>query len=170
MAYFDYKRRNLFAGPHLIGIILGVTGLFASLTPLFLDIEASLTKTLLVGLGALFLGLLIISTYEGTSIDIDRRRQREYLACCGFRFGKWLPLPVISQVKMVPNTYRSTNMRNGISPTLSGYITDFHIFLYTSESDQPFLSYAFSKEKQARMKAEALAKRLEVPLEIVRDA
>ena len=58
MNSFNFKRRNLASGPHLLGVLL-----------------ISVDKALVVGIRAIILGLVIVSAYSGTLIDFTEKRK-----------------------------------------------------------------------------------------------
>lgn len=163
MSKFNYKKRNLLSGSHLLGVLLVLAGLFALSSPYFLASGVSQEKILIIGIGAASIGMLIISTYSGILIDFKKRKSMEYFTVCSFKFGKWEPLPTIDQVKSISKTYTSSNTTNGISPTLSGKVTVYHVFLYSATLDQPIFSFAYSKEKMAISNAQKLAQNLKIP-------
>ena len=68
MNNFNFKRRNLVSGPHLLGSLLIMAGLFALVSPVFIKNESSMERVLGVGVGAIILGLVIVSSYGGTLI------------------------------------------------------------------------------------------------------
>lgn len=97
MNMFNFKKRNLTSGPHLLGTLLTIAGLFAIVSPTFLTSESSLDRILTVGIAATIIGLVVVSSYNGTSIDINGKRSKEYISVAGYKFGEWRPLPEISK-------------------------------------------------------------------------
>jgi len=163
MNAFNFKRRNLLSGPHFVGALFIIAGLFALLSPLFFSIETSIERVIGVGMGAVILGLLIITSYSGTAIDFKEKRFKEYVTIAGYRTGKWTILPTIIKVKLISNSRMETNKPNGISPTLSAKVTDFKILLY-SKSSEPMLSFVYSKRNKAMKVAEILSAQLNADL------
>ncbi|MTI29317.1 hypothetical protein E1171_00670 [Cytophagales bacterium RKSG123] len=164
MKNFDFKKRNLYSGPHLLGVLLIFAGLLALTGYYFLKNESSLERTLMVGLGAIIIGLVIVTSYTGTLIDFKGKRVKAYFSICRYKFGEWATLPTITTVKVIAHRYRSTNTPNGISPTLSGYVTVYRIFLYPKNYDKFLLSFEFSKKELALRKAEGIAQMLNANL------
>lgn len=160
---FNFKRRNLLSGPHLLGVLFIIAGLFALTSPTFLTSESSWEKTVLVGVGAIVTGLLIVSSYGGTRIDVAKKRVKEYYSVGGYLFGKWAPLPTIATVRVIAASYRSRNTPNGISPTLSRKITDFKVLLYSTDSTL-VLSFVYSNQDRAIRQASYLATTLRAAL------
>ncbi len=165
MNKFNFKRRNFITGPHLLGLALVVAGLFALVSPMFLKSESSLEKITVVGAGAILIGLIVVSSYGGTLIDFTKKKVKEYSSVCGYKFGEWTALPVITTVKVISTSNKSTNTPNGISPTLSGKTTDFRTLIYSSDP-KPLLSFTYSNRKNAINDAERLATRLNAVLEL----
>lgn len=83
----------------------------------------------------------------------------------GFKFGRWEALPAISSIKVVSNTSRIINEANGVSPTMSGDVTDHTVFAYALDAGIPYFSFSFSKEQEATDAANQLAKAFGVELE-----
>lgn len=165
MKRFNFKRRKLFAGPHLLGSLLIVAGLVALAGPLVMEEQASLEKAYGVGVGALLLGLIIVTTYKGTLIDFTKKKWKSYVAICGVKFGEWAILPAIWSVKVSPSSYRQTNTPNGISPTLTGSVTEFVLALWGKEAT-PLFSFVYTNRNRAVKQAKRLAFNLGAELEI----
>ena len=163
MNYFNYKRRNLFSGPHLLGPLLILAGLIALLSPLFIIQGNSIIREVSVGTGALILALAIITSFGGTLIDYSEKRFRDYISICGFKFGEWTSLPFILKITVVPISYMSQNTPNGISPTLSGKVSEFRTLIYSHDSNPVF---TFIYREKAFKQANNLASNLNASLVI----
>lgn len=163
MKEFNFKKRNLISGPHILGPLLIVAGLVALVSTLIFKNDTSLVRTLLVGGGAIILGILIIKSYEGTLIDLSNKRVKTYFSIAGYKLGDWSTLPDISLIKVVSNSYVRTNVPNGISPTFSGKVTDFKTLLYSVDAN-PVLIFVYSKKKKAIKQATKLATNLNAEL------
>jgi len=159
MSNFNYKRRNFISGPHLAGPLLIFAGLIALLSPLFMIDVSSIGKVYVVGAGALILGLVIISSYDGTLIDFTNKRSKDYFSICGFKYGEWTSLPDIQNVTVVSMSYMRKNTPNGISPTISAKVTDYRTLLYSKEAD-PAFSFVYSDREKAVRHAKGLASSL----------
>ena len=140
MKEFNFKKRNLVSGPHILGPLLIVAGLVALVSAVIFKNDVTPVRTLLVGGGAIVLGLLIINSYDGTLIDLRNKRIKTYNSIAGYKLGDWTALPDISLVKVISTSYVRTNVPNGISPTFSGKVTDFKILLY-SDDTKPTLAF-----------------------------
>ncbi|MGK7394369.1 MAG: hypothetical protein ACNS62_07340 [Candidatus Cyclobacteriaceae bacterium M3_2C_046] len=156
MKYFNFKRRNLLSGPHLLGPLLIFAGLFSIMSPLFLSSGNALEMVIGIGLGAIILGMVIISSYGGTLIDFTKNRYKEYFSIAGYKLGEWTTLPIILKVKVISTSYMSTNKPNGISPTFSGRVTVFRTFIY-SNTATPVFSFMYSDRRKAVRHARTLA-------------
>lgn len=165
METYNFKKRNLTASPHLFGLIGVAAGIFIIISPSFLASGSSVEKTIVVGVMALVIGLIIVTSYGGTLIDFGTKGVKEYFVFCGYRTGRWEPLPPIEKVKVVATSFRSTNTPNGISPTLSGKVTEYKVLLY-SDNPTPTFSFIYTKEDEAKTKAQQIAKGLDVELEV----
>ncbi len=165
MNNFDYSRRQLFSGLHLIGLICIFAGVFVLLSPMFLESETPLEKILIVGAVSVVIGLIIVTTYSGTLIDVAGNKVKEYVSVCSCRFGKWTTLPAISAIKVVSTSHIHTNIPNGISPTLSGKVREFNMLLF-SEHRLPELSFTYTSKDQAIEEARQLATAFDATLEL----
>lgn len=164
MQQFNYKKRNLFSGPHLLGSLLVLAGVFAMISPLFFEGGSSLQRTVSIGSGAIVIGILIITSHSGTIIDYDQRRFKEYVAILGFKLGDWSELSDVKKIKLTSSSYLSTNTPNGVSPTFSGKVMEYKILLY-ADQPVPMLSFSYSKKDRALKQANQLALGLETALE-----
>jgi hypothetical protein len=114
-----------------------------------------------IGIGAIIVGLLIISSYDGPLIDFTQKRFKEYLSIGSYKFGEWVALPDI--IKVISTSYIRRNTPNGISPTLSGKVTDFKTLIY-SNSPKPEFSLKYSNMDKAVKHARRLAADLNADL------
>ena len=163
MNYFDFKRRDIFSGPHSLGLLLIATGVFALLSPMFFKAEVSIGSVVGVGVGTTIFGLAILFSYSGTLIDFTKNKVKEYSSIAGYRFGEWTVLPTIATVQVVSSSYVSSNTPNGVSPTLSGKVTDFKIVVCSDAAD-PALSFVYADKKKAIKHARVLASNLNANL------
>lgn len=165
MKYFDFKKRDLWSGYHLLGTLLIFSGVFVIFSPLVLASQSSLEKLLVVGVASVIIGLVITFTYDGTLIDFEENSVKEYQSISGYKSGRRTKLPVISTIKVISRSYFSTNTPNGISRTLSGKITEFRILLL-SENQTPVLTFRYRNQKVAVDTARKLATQLKATLEV----
>ena len=163
MNIFNFKRRNFFSGPHFFGTLLIMVGIVALLSPLFIKNASSLERVFSVAMGAILLGLIIVFSYGGTLIDYTDNRFKDYFSFIGYKMGKWSPLPKISTIKIISIKYMSNNTPNGISPTISGKVTDFRILLY-SDASEPTFSFVYTNSNEAIKNAKTLASNLKANL------
>ena len=165
MKYFDFKRRDLWSGYHLLGTLLIFAGVVVILSPLVLASQSSLEKLLIVGSISVVIGLIITFTYDGTVINFAENSVKVYQSISGFKTGNWTKLQAISTVKVISRSYFTTNTPNGISKTLSGKITEFRILLL-SENMTPVLTFRYKNQKLAINNARQLAAQLKAKLEL----
>ncbi len=163
MKKFNYKKRNPFSGPHLLGVLLILAGVFALVSPYIVTSGSSIERILAMGIGAIVIGLLIVSSYSGVIMDFEEKRSKEYSSICGFKIGEWSSLPEIVTVKVIAKSYISSNTPNGVSPTLSGRVTDYKVLLYPDQS-KPIFSFDYSKQKKAESIGKKLASDLQAEL------
>ena len=114
MKNFHFKKRDLFSGPHLLGVLLILAGIFALVSPTFLVVGSSTERVLLVGLGAFIIGLFILFSYSGTTIDFTQNKYKEYVSVGGYKLGQWSPLPTISSIHVIVRSAVTSNTPNGI--------------------------------------------------------
>src|SRR5690554_3798894 len=113
MKNYNFKRRSLFSGPHLLGVIFIAVGLFAIVSPAIFTSGSSLEKSFYVGAVAVILGSIIVSSYGGTEIDFRKNRVKDYFSILGYRFGEWAALPAIKKISAISVNYHATNTPNG---------------------------------------------------------
>ncbi|GAB3828626.1 hypothetical protein [Pontibacter rugosus] len=165
MKYYNFKERSYTSGPHLIGLLLIVAGLVSTVSPVFIEGSSSLEKAMWVGAGAITLGLVIVLSYNGTLIDFDRNRVKEYSSIMGYKAGKWVTLPNITKVAVISVRQKAANTPNGISPTWSGTVTEHKVFLYAAKPT-PHLLFGFSNRERALQTAKLLAANLDAACEL----
>lgn len=165
MNTFNFKRRNLTSGPHLLGSLMIFAGMVVLVGSFLFDNERPLERVLAVGVGAVLLGLAVVSSYGGILIDFTGKRYKDYLSIAGFGFGNWAPLPDILTVELISTKKRSTNTPNGISPTLSGNVIEFKTLLYSTAA-LPLLSFVCFNRDKAITQAQCLASGLKADLVI----
>lgn len=155
MNSYHHKKRELFSGPHLLGMLFILAGTFSLISPYFIE-ETSPGRSLYIGIGGIGFGLMVVSTYSGVLIDFKQKRMKQYSAILGYKLGQWTELPEIASVRLVTDRYEATNMANGVSPTLSGEVTDYVALLCTPEGE-PILSMVYTEEEKAIRDVTAIA-------------
>jgi len=153
---FIFKNRDFLSGSRLLGCIFIFAGVFALLSPVLFEIDVSAQRVFLVGGVTILIGYVAAFSYSGTKIDFARSKFREYQVIAGFTTGEWQKLPPITAVKVISRTYMQRNMPNGISPTMSGKVTDFYVLLLANHPE-PVLSFIYTSEKKAVKGAKLLA-------------
>lgn len=140
------KQRFLSNGPNLLGLMLFVAGMLAC-GSLFYVLDSAISKTIWVGLGACFIGFILMTISSGIALDPKMRRYRHYDSILGFKLGQWETLLPIEKVEIVQHSYTSQNTPNGISPTFSSKHLIYKVVLLSS--DQVELTLDFTQEKVA---------------------
>ncbi len=158
MKYFNYKKRTLWNGSNLTGIVLLSMGLIIWVSSFFIGKETDSFKLYMIVGTILSLGFLSLSTYSGTLIDFDRSLFKEYQSILWFKLGQWQKLPKIEHAELILHSYRSTNTPNGISPTLSREVTIYKCVLLANGTK--FLALDFTREKDAVAALEEIKKGL----------
>lgn len=150
------KRNTLFfrkpfwsTGSNIPGLVLVLAGISVLLSPLF-GADQSL-KIWLVGFAAIGIGAVILTSYSGVLLDLRQKRFKRFDQIAGWKFGDWEDLSSVEKVDIIQHEYRSTNIPNGVSPTLSGLIL-VHKLVLLSDS-KVILEWDYSNAKKA---AEAL--------------
>ncbi len=165
MNSYHHKKRELFSGPHLLGVLFILAGTFSLISPYLIE-DTSAERSLYIGIGGVSFGLMVVSAYSGVIIDFKEKRVKEYSAFLGYKFGQWADLPEIASVRLVTDRYEATNVPNGVSPTLSGEVTDYVALLCTPEG-QPTLSMVYTKEEKAIRDITAIAEQFDTEPEFL---
>ncbi|GAB5528149.1 MAG: hypothetical protein Roseis2KO_60210 [Roseivirga sp.] len=147
MDIYHHKKRALFSGPHLLGMLFILAGAFSLISPYIIE-NTEADRSLYIGIGGISFGLMVVSAYGGTLIDFKKRRVKQYSSFLGYKFGNWAELPEIASVRLVTDRYEATNIANGISPTLSGEVTDYVVFL-CNPAGEPELTMVYTREEKA---------------------
>lgn len=155
MDIYHHKKRQLFSGPHLLGMLFILAGIFSLVSPYLIE-DTSADRSLYIGIGGIGFGLMVVSTYSGILIDFKGKRVKQYNAILGCKLGNWTKLPQITSVRLVTDRYEATNMANGVSPTLSGEVTDYVAFL-CNPAGEPELSMVYTREEKAIRDVTAIA-------------
>lgn len=164
MSLYNYKKRDLFSGPHFLGLLLMLAGLLAFLSPYLFSIGVSARQAHYTGLITFLIGLSIVSFYEGIMFDFAGKRYREYYTILGLKLGQWSALPTITNLEVVSKTKRVSNTPNGISPTLSGNIKEFYVLLL-DDQQTPRFKMKFVKQNAA----ETCARQISTGLNLITD-
>ena len=158
MRYFQHSTTPCFSGPRLLGWLIALAGLLSILLPYLSTSFPASDKSLWTGLTGLFVGLSIASLHSGTLIDLDTEKWKSYTAVWGYRFGTWKKLSPITSISIISDSYHQSNINNGISPTLSGKVTDYEVLFWTEET--VFLSFSYRVEKKAIAAQKTLSQKL----------
>lgn len=165
MKELDIKRRTIFAiGPHLLGLLFIGVGLFTILSPLFITDSNSVERAVITGGIAACLGILVLLSYGGTEFNFEEKKYRAYYSIAGLKTGKWLDLPSLKQIRVIPHTFKGSQTFDGVHPTTSGTITQFVIALY-ADQPKPILVLENSNKELALKYAQVLGQGLKVAVE-----
>jgi hypothetical protein len=165
MKHYNFKRRSLFSGPHLLGLLFVAAGIFSIISPAIIKSDSSLERAIYIGTAAIILGTIIVSAYGGTVIDFNKKRVKDYFSVLGYQFGEWIALPTVERIAVNPVNSVASNTPNGISPTWSGNMTYYKVFLYSDNSKLKF-SFEFSDEERAVKTAKLLSEKLDAVYEL----
>lgn len=158
MDIYHHRSITLFSGPHLLGMLFTLAGTFSLISPYLIE-DTSANRSLYIGLGGIGFGLAILSIYGGTLINFKGKKIKEYHAVLGYKFGEWKDLPDITSVRLIAHSYEDTNISNGISPTLSGEVTDY-LGVLCNQEEEPVVSLLFTREKKAIAEINKIADQL----------
>lgn len=157
MKNFQHVNQSFWTrGSSIPGVISLLAGTGVLLSPLF-GVEASL-KIWLVGGITVILGLLILSTFSGVEIDFDKKRFKKFDQIAGWKFGQWEDLSGVNRLDVIQHEYRSSNIPNGVSPTLSGIVL-VHKLVFLSP-DHVILELDHSSSQKAAESLEKIKKGL----------
>ncbi len=166
MKDYTLKKRNFFTlSPHLLGLIFLTVGLFILISPFFYKSNNSTTKVLVVDGANVLLGLLVVFSYGGTSIDFTEKTYLEYYSLAGIQLGKKKKLPTIKLVKAMTVKKHVTVVSNGIHPSMSGDIYTHLILMYSTQTN-PFLVFEHTNKNKCLEEAKYLAEHLKANLEL----
>lgn len=145
MNHFHYSiQRN---GIKTAGKVVMLMGLIVLAVPFILDVDTTFSKVFLVGGGAVAIGALLISISEGTLIDFEAKKFKDYQSILWIKFGEWQNLPKIDNAELILHTFNESNIPNGISPTISWKATVYKCVLVVE--GKKFMVFDYSKETDA---------------------
>lgn len=168
MNSLNYKRRNLFTGPRVLGVLLLLAGITFLIIPSVTgDLEIT-SRTLWISNGAIVFGLFVMSTQSGTFISFDELKLKEYTTILGFKLGEWVSISDVSTISIKTETSRTSNTPNGISPTLSRNTTH-HWVLMHNPNNVLIHSILYDKKEIALEQSKLLATHLNAELNLEKD-
>lgn len=145
MNHFHYIHRK--TGIKVLGKIMILMGLIVLAIPFLLEVETATIRVLWVGGGAVVIGAIMASISEGTLIDFEAKKIKEYNSLLWIKFGSWENLPKIVHAELIHHTFTTNFAPNGITPTMNGPITVFKCVLAAEEKN--FMVFEYGKEKEA---------------------
>ena len=163
---YSFKRRFLFSiGPHLLGLIFMVVGIFTLASPWFIKSDATVTKSLLVGISFILFGLVTVTSYSGVFFDFKENTFQRYYSFAGFRSGQRQALPLLKLVKVFPHTFKGSPISNGVNPTPTLTVTQYVVALY-AEQAKPIIALEYNNKNLALEGAKVISDGLKVELEV----
>lgn len=156
---FVGRTERPFWGAPFVALILMLCAVFAFLHTL---VEADL-MTLLPAIGVGWTAIYVLR-YEGIAIDFAHGRYQTYREYVGLRFGKWAPLPPVTNVVLFTVKQK---VKNNQGWTTTAYTaTTYRLTLYNPATDVALVVNDTLSKKEAFKKAERLARRLNMQLEV----
>lgn len=137
-------------------------GLFALGSPLFIGLEVSISRVILVGVVALLIGITLKLNYHG--LQIKRNKIRDFTAIFGIKTGPWQNLPRFQRIAFTMNNVSFWNTPNGVSPTFKSNVTTYTIALFSEEENPDYFIQTENKQL-ANKQVDALSKLLKLPVE-----
>ena len=147
-----------FGGLRNISFLLMAAAIYIWATPLFLAQQTSLIQTILVGMAAMLIGLLIRFTRYGYQFDFVKMKYREYVLVLGLKTGSWQTLGNLSSI-MISIKDRSVLKTPGIvAPANASDEPVYVIALYSGS--MPIIVIPLENKDEALKLSEVLAARL----------
>jgi len=161
---FNHRNSYFFGNAANLWHIFIFAGVFSLTAPYFISLEVSQARTIIVGVVALIIGIVLKINYYGIQIDFDQKKYRNFISILGFKQGNWIVLPELERIVLTSKNVSTWNTPNGISPTHKSNATIFTIALFRN-SEQLELFFQTENESDAINKAKQLAEKLHIPLE-----
>ena len=161
---FSHKSEYFFGDAARLWWAFELAGLFALLSPNFIELDVSLTRVLVVGFVFVVVGLVLKLHHSGIQIDNKTGQARNYLTVFGVKTGDWRPLPSIKKITSTSKNVSSWNTPNGISPTFKTNRTIYTIALF-ADNQHPEYFIQTENKAQAEKRAIELSKLLNASVE-----
>lgn len=136
-----------FGGLSKVGYVVMAAGLFVMISPLFIEDDNSVTKSVLVGAVALLAGAVMSFTYKGIEFDFAEKRLKEYTAVLGVKMGQWEIMPPFHHLTIHQGTYSYQTMPNGVNPSFRGTATVYRVSLHSDNSDSDLVLLSESRQR-----------------------
>lgn len=162
---YDGKVRHLSSPTaRLAGFVLMAVG-GAAVVSALLDLIRAEATWLQLASGPVLLGVgfLMVSSYEGITLNTRTRRYRNYTWMAGFRRGEWLHLPTVTRILVSPFNSAYV-LRDGIAPGMTVQQHGLYRVLLSVENSRVGIVAAIAKQNEALAKAERLSQLLAVEL------
>ena len=154
---------KIHTGLRLMGMVLLVGGLVSIFLPYFIDIAGESGKSLWTGLAFGLIGFFMAGASNGNEVDLTQKKHRHYKYFWGYKWGEWSDIPELDGIYYLKHSYEEDRTPNGISPTVSGRVTDHHV-LGLIDEDTLVFSLKYYRAEKAQQAADQLSKALNVPL------
>ena len=129
-----------------------------------MDSGSSELKSLVVGIIAITLGLVILSSYTGTLIHFGNNIYKEYTAIAGIKIGEWEVLPPLASVVLDRKDLNFRSTHNGITPTFATQVTEYRLSLLDANS-KLVLSLIYGDPSEVTEASELLAAQFNVGID-----
>ena len=164
MTSLVHRNTPLFQSHRLLGLLFLLGGMFSLTIPYLLETVELTNRSLQTGIAFTAIGLITSSLFKGYLFDLKGRRLKAYQSILGFKFGSWQKLDQLASIRQLVLTEESTNLPNGITPTLSGTTVE-HLVILLNAKEEPLAVICKKSEEQARTIAKSLSDGLNIRLE-----
>ncbi|WP_044002625.1 hypothetical protein [Hymenobacter swuensis] len=154
---YDGKVKYLFSpAARIVGYVLVGFGLLAFLQTMSSFFSDGITFIqLLSGPACLLVGYVMLSSYEGITLDAQTRRYRTYNWLLGFRQGEWVHLPAVMRVSVAPFNAAYT-LHDSIAPSIKVQQHGLYRVLLSVENSRIGIIAVVDKQESALQKAAVL--------------
>ncbi len=155
--YYDGLIKPLFpSAARFVGSILLGLGVFALFSTAASLISGEFTLLQLVsGPLCLALGYIMVTSYEGITLDARTRRYRNYNWIAGFRQGEWIHLPEVVRITVSPFNAAYV-VSNAIAPSITVQQRGLYRVLLNIHNSRIGIIAAIQKQDKALEKAALL--------------
>ncbi|RSK44283.1 hypothetical protein [Hymenobacter perfusus] len=162
---YDGKVKYLFSpAARIAGYVLVGFGMLAFLQTMYGFATDGVTFIqLLSGPACLLVGYIMLSSYEGITLDAQTRRYRTYNWLLGFRQGEWVHLPAIMRVSVAPFNAVYT-LHDSIAPSMKVQQHGLYRVLLSVENSRIGIIAAIDKQEFTLQKAAELSKLFDVEM------
>ena len=138
---------------------------FYTCQSLVYESDATVTKSLLVGISFLLFGLVTITSYSGVFLDFKKNTFQRYYSFAGFRSGQWEALPLFKLVKVFPHISKGSPISNGVNSTPTLTVTQYVVALY-GDQVKPVIVLEYNNKNLALEGAKCISQGLKLELNL----